>query len=280
MAKSFLSAMMGKAVADGRIALSDPVDKYVPKLKGTVYEGVTVRNVLNMASGVKFDEDYLDFNSDINRMGRVLALGGSMDAFAAGLEAREREQGTARQYTSIDTHILAMVLRAVTGRDLPLLMSETLWSQLGAEADAIYLTDGNGVAFALGGLNATSRDYARFGQMMLDLGRFNGHQVVPLAWTIDSVRPSAPRAANPQDPFGYGYQWWVPPNADDEFFAVGIYGQYIYVNRPALVVIVKTSADRAFADDGADGDKVQAETIEMFRAIAAGITPWKPRAAN
>ncbi len=81
-----------------------------------------MRNVLNMASGVKFDEDYLAFNSDINRMGRVLAMGGSMDAFAAGLEAREREQGTARQYTSIDTHILAMVLRAVTGKDLPQLM--------------------------------------------------------------------------------------------------------------------------------------------------------------
>jgi CubicO group peptidase (beta-lactamase class C family) len=280
MAKSFLSAMIGKAVIDGRIALSDPVDKHVPKLKGTVYEGVTVRNVLNMASGVKFNEDYLDFNSDINRMGRVLALGGSMDAFAAGLEAREREQGTARQYTSIDTHILAMVLRSVTGRDLPLLMSETLWSQLGVESDAIYLTDGDGVAFALGGLNITSRDYARFGQMMLDLGRFNGKQVVPLAWAIDSVKPGAPKPSNAQDPFGYGYQWWVPANADDEFFAIGIYGQYIYVNRPARVVIVKTSADRAFADDGADGDKVQAETIEMFRAIAAGITPWKPRAAN
>jgi hypothetical protein len=278
MAKSFLSAMFGKAVMDGRISLSAPVDQYVPALKGTVYEGVTVRNVLNMSSGVRFNEDYLDFNSDINRMGRVLALGGSMDAFASGLKAREREQGALRQYTSIDTHILAMVLRSVTGKDLPELMAETLWAELGVEKDAYYLTDGNGVAFALGGLNITSRDYARFGQMMLDLGRFNGKQIVPLAWAIDSVKPTAPKSE--ADPFGYGYQWWVPVNPDDEFYANGIYGQYIYVNRPARIVIVKTSADRKFMDDGALGSKIEAESVEMFRSIASGLTGWMPEPAQ
>lgn len=277
MAKSFLSAMFGQEVIAGRIKLSDTVDSYVPSLKGTVYEGVSVRNVLNMASGVKFNEDYLDFNSDINKMGRVLALGGSMDEFAAGLQARERQQGEARQYTSIDTHILAMVLRSATGKDLYTLMQERLWSKLGVESDSYYLTDGFGVAFALGGVNATSRDYARFGQMMLDLGRFNGEQIVPLAWAIDAVKASAPKATDPNDPFGYGYQWWVPLDADDEFYAIGIYGQYIYVNRPARIVIVKTSADRKFRDDGAAGSKIEAETIEMFRAMAAGLTGWKPK---
>lgn len=276
MAKSFLSAMFGQAVTDGRIALTDPVDKHVPALKGTVYEGVTVRNVLNMASGVRFDEDYLDFNSDINRMGRVLALGGSMDAFAAGLEGREREQGRLRQYTSIDTHILGMVLRSVTGKDLPELMAETLWSKLGVEDDAYYLTDSRGVAFALAGLNMRSRDYARFGQMMLDHGRFAGVQVVPREWADESVKPSAPKASDDNDPFGYGYQWWVPVGADGEFYAIGIYGQFIYVNRPARIVIVKTSADRNFRNDGVAGSLVEAETIEMFRAIAAGLTSWRP----
>jgi hypothetical protein len=173
-----------------------------------------------------------------------------------------------------------MVLRAVTGKDLPALMEERLWSKLGVESDAYYLTDGFGVAFALGGVNATSRDYARFGQMMLDLGRFNGQQVVPIAWAIESVKPSAPKASDPLDPFGYGYQWWVPLNPDDEFYAIGIYGQFIYVNRPARIVIVKTSADRKFRDDNASGSKIEAETIELFRAIAAGLTPWKPVSAR
>jgi CubicO group peptidase (beta-lactamase class C family) len=278
MAKSFLSAMFGMAVADGGIAsLDDPVDKYVATLKGTVYEGVTIRNVLNMASGVKFDEDYLDFWSDINRMGRVLALGGSMDAFAAGLKARERPQGELRQYTSIDTHILAMVLRSVTGKDMPELMQETLMGKLGFEDDAYYLTDGYGVAFALGGLNLRTRDYARFGQMMLDEGRFNGLQVVPQAWALESVTATAPKASDPKDPFGYGYQWWVPVSPDGEFYAIGIYGQFIYVNRPARVVIVKTSADRKFRDDGADGSLIEAETVEMFRAIASALSGWTPK---
>lgn len=271
MAKSFLSAIFGTVVSQGQIkSLDDPVDAYVPRLKGTVYEGVTIRNVLTMSSGVKFDEDYEAFGSDINRMGRVLALGGSMDDFAAGLEAREREQGTARQYTSIDTHILAMVLRAATGKDMPQLMEETIWSKLGVEDDAIYLTDGHGVAFALGGLNMRSRDYARFGQMMLDGGRANGQQIIPETWVTESTSASAPPAAN-SSPTGYGYQWWVPVNANDEFYAIGIYGQYIYVNRPARVVIVKTAAHRDFDNDGKGGGLIEQETIEMFRAIASGL---------
>ena len=278
MAKSFLSAMFGVAVADGRInSLDDTVDSYVPKLKGTVYDGVTIRNVLNMASGVKFDEDYEAFSSDINKMGRVLALGGSMDDFAAGLQAREREQGQQFKYTSIDTHILGMVLRAVTGKDLPALMEALLWSKLGVEDDAYYLTDGHGVAFALGGLNMRTRDYARFGQMMLNFGAYHGQQIIPTAWAIDSVLPSAPPAADPNYKIGYGYQWWIPQHSDDEFYAIGIYGQYIYINRTARVVIVKTSAHRDFDNDGTGGTLVETETIEMFRAIASGISSWRPK---
>ncbi len=281
MAKSFLSAMFGTAVADGRIkSLDDVVDVYVPSLKGTVYEGVTIRNVLNMASGVKFDENYEAFSSDINKMGRVLGLGGSMDEFARSLAAREREQGVLRQYTSIDTHILAMVLRAVTGKDMAALMEETLWSKLGVEDDAYYVTDGYGVAFALGGLNMRTRDYARFGLMMLDDGRLNGQQIIPADWVRESTKASAPRSAQAADRMGYGYQWWVPVNADDEFFAIGIYGQYIYVNRPAKTVIVKTSAHRDFDNDGVGGSLIEEETIEMFRGIAAGLSEWKPKAAG
>ena len=272
MAKSFLSAVFGIAVAEGKIkSLDDPVTDYVESLEGTTYDGVTIRNVLNMASGVKFNEDYLDFNSDINRMGRVLALGASMDEFAASLEGREREQGSARKYTSIDTHVLAMVLRQATGRSLIELIGEQIVSPLGFEGEAYYLTDGYGVAFALGGLNITTRDYARFGQMFLNNGYWYGKSIVPQSWARESVAASAPAPFDPDSPFDYGYQWWVPPNANGEFFAVGIYGQYIYVNRPMKTVIVKTSAHRGFRDDGVRGNNIKLETIEMFRAIAAGL---------
>ena len=278
MAKSFLSAIFGIVVDSGQIkSLDDTVDSYVPSLKGTAYEGVTIRNVLMMSSGVKFDEDYQAFNSDINKMGRVLGFGGSMDDFARSLEERVRGQGTLRQYTSIDTHILGMVLRAVTGQDLPELMQSLLWSQIGAEDDAVYLTDGYGVAFALGGLNVRTRDYARFGQMMMDFGRYNQRQIVPPGWVIDSTQAQAPASANAFDKAGYGYQWWMPVNADDEFYAIGVYGQYIYVNRKARIVVVKTSAHPEFDNDGTGGAKTERESIEAFRAIAAGMTAWKPK---
>lgn len=120
VAKSFLSALMGIVIADGDIeSIDDPVTKYATGLVGSAYEGATIRNVLNMASGVTFNEDYLAFNSDINKMGRVLALGGSMDKFAARLKGRDHDAGAAWQYVSIDTHVIGMIIRGATGREIP-----------------------------------------------------------------------------------------------------------------------------------------------------------------
>ncbi len=175
VAKSFLSALTGIVVAEGAIAsLDDPVEKYVPELNGSAYEGATIRNVLNMSSGVVFNEDYLDFNSDINRMGRVLALGQSMDEFAAGLTETFADPGETWKYVSIDTHIISMVIRGATGKSIPELLETRIIEPMGLEADPYYLTDGYGVAFVLGGLNLTTRDYARFGQMFLQDGQWNG----------------------------------------------------------------------------------------------------------
>jgi hypothetical protein len=169
------------------------------------------------------------------------------------------------------------VLRAATGKDLPVLMEEMLWSKLGVEDDAQYLTDGYGIAFALGGLNMRTRDYARFGQLMLNFGAQGGQQIIPADWAIQSVESVAPPPPGGLGGHGYGYQWWVPKNSDGEFFALGIYGQYIYINRPARIVIVKTSAHRDFDNDGQGGASVEQETIEFFRAITASMSAWKPK---
>ncbi len=237
VAKSWLSALFGIVMAEGGAidSLDDPVTKYVPELTGgSAYDGgATLRNVLNMSSGVTFDEDYLDFWSDINKMGRVLALGGSMDGFAAGLSETFVEPGRQWQYVSIDTHVIGMVIRGgATGRSVPELMQEKIIAPMGGlEAGPYYVTDGYGVAFVLGGLNLRTRDYARFGQMFLDGGRWNGQQIVPADWvTASTTPPSAPTAPGALQ---YGYQWWAPKDArDGEFFGIGVYGQYIYVDRP------------------------------------------------
>lgn len=263
VAKSYMSALFGILVHEGAIAsLDDAVTKYCPQLIGGAYDGVTVLNVLQMSSGITFNEDYLDYDSDINRMGRILALGGKMDDFAAGLTERFAGPGETWQYTSIDTHVLGMVVRGATGRDIVDLMSEKLMTPLGLEQTPIYLTDGVGVAFVLGGLNLTTRDYARFGQMILQNGLWQDKQIVPADWVAASTVASAPTAPGE---LGYGYQWWMPVGAPPgEFMGRGIYGQALYVDQPAGVLIVSTAADRQFREEGVD-----MLHINMFRAIVA-----------
>lgn len=272
-AKSILSAIFGIAVAEGHIAsLQDPVTKYVPELKGSAYDGVLIKNVLQMSSGVKFDEDYGRFNSDINRFGRTMALGGSFDEFATTLEI-EREEGVYLHYVSIDTHVLGMVLRHATGREITDYLNEKLWSKIGAEANAIYMVDSLNQPMVLGGLNLRTRDYARFGKLYLDNGQWNGEQIVPAQWVADSITPDAPHLVpgkrdSSEINLGYGYQWWIPENADQEFMALGIYGQYIYINQKAGVVIVKNSANIDFMKNNFES---ATETVELFRAIATSL---------
>jgi CubicO group peptidase (beta-lactamase class C family) len=266
VAKSFLSALVGVALGEGAIkSLDDPVTAYAPLLTGSAYDGSSIRNVLNMASGVEFDEDYLDFNSDINKMGRVLALGGSLDEFSADLTDRVANPGEAWRYVSIDTHVLGMVLRGATGRTVADYMQEKLWSRIGPEGDASYVTDGEGAEFVLGGLNMRTRDYARFGRLILKDGLLDGEFVLPPGWARQSTARTAPAAAEEGVPYGYGFQWWLPPDADDEVFALGVYGQYIWIDRKAGVVIVKTAADRNFR---ANDSRSRLDAIAFFRAVS------------
>jgi CubicO group peptidase (beta-lactamase class C family) len=249
------------------------VSDLVPLLKGSGYDGVSIKNVLQMSSGVYFNEDYGDFNSDINRFGRVMALGGSFDEFAASL-MNERVQGTYMHYVSIDTHVLGMVLRAATGRSIVDYFDEKLWSRLGTDQAAIYLTDTTGEPMVLGGLNLISRDYARLGTLYRDFGVINGEQIIPAQWIEESTTPDAPHLMPGErdssgSSYGYGYQWWIPEQSDGEFMARGIYGQYIYINRKADVVIVKNSADRNFMANDYESSDI---TVAAFRAISGSLS--------
>lgn len=265
VAKSYLSALVGILLDEGVIAsLDDPVTKYAPKLIGGAYDGATLRHVLNMASGVTFDEDYLDQSSDINRMGRVLALGGEMDDFAADLTETYEAPGVVYQYVSIDTHVVGMVVRGATGRSVADLLSEKVIAPLGLEHTPYYLTDGVGTAFVLGGLNMTTRDYARFGQMFLQNGVWQGQQIVPADWVAASTVASAPTAVGA---IGYGFQWWIPAGAPKGvFMARGIYGQYIYIDQQRGVVIATNAADRQFRAQG-----VSEQNEGIFAAIANSL---------
>jgi len=133
--KSFVSALVGIAIEEGYIeSIQIPVSDYVPELKGTGYDGVSLKDVLQMSSGVRFNEDYDDFFSDIKRMGRVIAMGDSINEFAASLE-REREPGTFNHYVSMDTQVIGMVLKATTGKDLSLYLEEKIWKKIGMQSE-------------------------------------------------------------------------------------------------------------------------------------------------
>ncbi|MEN6423228.1 MAG: serine hydrolase, partial [Smithella sp.] len=240
--------------------------------KSSGYNGVSIKNVLQMSSGVRFNEDYGDFNSDINRMGRYFALNMPLADFVASLKA-ERKPGTFHHYVSMDTQVLGMILRAATGKTLSEYTEEKLWKPLGMESDAYWLIDSSGMEAAFGGLNVTLRDYARFGRLYLKNGNWNGKQIIPEAWCKASVTPDAPhlmpgKRSNASWVLGYGYQWWIPENPDGDYLAFGIYGQAIYVYPRYNIVIAKTSA---YSDYNKDGEDMEIESIEVFRTIARNL---------
>lgn len=265
ISKSYLSALFGVLLDEGAFdSIDDPVVKYAPDLATSAYAEASIKDVLQMSSGVVFDEDYLAFFSDINKMGRILALGGSMDNFAAGVGDSFAAPGDQWKYVSIDTHVIGMVIRGATGRSVHDLMNEKIIAPMGFEATPYYLTDGYGTAFVLGGLNSTTRDNARFGQMFANGGAWNGQQIVPSDWVDVSTTASANTRPGA---IGYGYQWWIPDGSQPgQFLGRGIYGQYLYVDRVNNVVISTHGADRSFREAG-----VNAQNEDMFRLIAESL---------
>jgi len=249
MAKSFISALIGIAVQEGHIeSVMENVEVYCPNLKGSGYEGVRIKEVLQMSTGVGFNEDYGDFYSDINRWGRGFALGQSQDDFAATLK-REIEPGTVNHYVSINTHVLGMILTAATGKTITEYMQEKLWSPAGMEHKAFWLIDGNNMEMALGGLNATLRDFAKIGSLYLHDGKLNGNQIVPNNWVRLSTQADSPHIQAKEGQLGYGYQWWLPYGTEKEFLAQGVYNQNVYVNPSTNTVIAKLSANHRFNEN-------------------------------
>lgn len=254
VSKSFVSAMLGIAVDEGKIdSIEDPITKYLPELAASGYNGVRIKDILQMSSGVFFNEDYNDPMSDVNRMGLTVATGGSLDEFALSLK-QKWQPGTFNNYVSVDTHVLGMLLTKVTGQSISSYLQDKIWQPLGMEFDGHWLTDGVNMEMAMGGLNVALRDMARMGRLYLHKGAMNGIQIVPAEWVTASITPDAPHLMpgkdnpNSSNPNGYGYQWWTPIEPHGDFFAAGIYYQYIYVDPTTGVVIAKTSADRKFTD--------------------------------
>lgn len=278
--KSFISALVGIAIHDGKIAsINDQLTKYAPELKGTGYDGVTIKNALEMSSGVGWNEDYSDQNSDIARFGRTLAFGGSMVEFAKTLK-RAHEPGTINHYNSMDAQVLGLVLLNATGKTPSDYLSEKIWSRIGAERDGYWVLDDHGTELAAGGINVTARDFAKFGLLYLHNGNWNGEQLVPAAWVKASHTPDAPQLMPGKldisdSVMGYGYLWWVPDAVDGPYSAIGIYNQFIYVDPAHDLVIVKTSANHKYGEGTTEASYRELETFAYFRAITDKLDAGK-----
>ncbi len=255
MAKSITGTVAGILVGKGLLDPQSPLTDYLPDLARTAYAGATVRHVLDMTSGVRFSEDYEDLNSDIAvtdvasgwkppQPGRTYPV--SMWDVVMGLTVKEREHGSLFVYRSIETDVLAFAMEAATGSPFVDLVSETLWSKLGAEQSAAFTVDAAGYPLADGGFNATLRDYARFGQMHLDGGLANGRQVLPSAWIEDTRSGDAALFGAPYTetlPHGaYRNCFWIEDHRGRAMMARGVFGQSIYVDPDHQMVIVKLSS--------------------------------------
>ncbi len=271
MAKSVLSVLIGVAIEEGKIgSVEEPVEKYVPALSASGYHGVKIKDALQMATGVKFDEDYLKPTADVHRLVAALVQGDeSFQTLAASIKPK-RKPGTAFEYQSINSEVLGLVLEAATREPLNQYTEEKLWKKIGAQSDAFFYRgkrQPNTCAF--GCLNSTLRDYARFGLMAMQGGKIGGTRVVSEAWIHESTTPDAPFLKPKPDlnndvtQIGYQYQWWVPYGSDGAFVAMGIYGQMIYVNPAKHVVIVQASAWKE-----PDTDSQWDESLKCFDAIA------------
>ncbi|MCB2053209.1 MAG: serine hydrolase [Geminicoccaceae bacterium] len=269
VAKSVTSTLVGAAIADGFIdGLDAMVVDYVPALEGSAYDGVSVRDVLMMASGVQWNETYTDPGSDRRDLLRaqIAQEPGAAMAVMAALP-RAAEPGTLHNYSTGETQVLGEVVHGAVGKPLADYLSEKIWKLYGMEADAYWWLDSpDGVEIGGSGLAATLRDFARFGQFFLDGGVIDGKAVLPEGWTEEA---GSPKTMPDGSPLAYGYMWWPgwteDSIADGAFAAIGIQGQNIYVNPTKRVVIATHMAQPKPLG------KEPIDPMAMFDAVVAAL---------
>ncbi len=250
VSKSILGILLGQFISEGLIDPAKSVGYYLPKMRDSGYSDATVQNVLDMCAGVKFSEEYHDPDSEIQVIDRVAGWRSGKDDDPAGLRAflplitKERQHGTQFQYCSANTDVLAWLLEEVAGKPYVDLLSERIWKPLGAKYSANMTMDDYGSPLANGGISTTLRDLALVGQMILNGGVMNDHQIATPGWLLDTMGGGLIPDTMPEvHPGGtYRNQFWITNGTHKEIYCVGIYGQYIWIDPVTQTVIVKFSS--------------------------------------
>jgi CubicO group peptidase (beta-lactamase class C family) len=264
VAKSFTSTLVGAALRDGSIhSLDDKVTRYIPELSAGAYADVSVRQLLTMTSGVRWNEDYVDPRSDVAMMyeGRRQPGEPLLVTYMAALP-REFAPGERWVYKTGETDLIGILVERATGKTLAAYLSEKIWKPYGMASDALWLKDDvDGTEAGGSGVSATLADYARLGQFLLDGGMADGKPVLAEGWIADATHKHADIGAPGR---GYGYQWWTYD--DGAFAGIGIFGQLLYVDPARHLVIVQLAAWPVATND----EQAKARTA-FVQAVIAGL---------
>jgi CubicO group peptidase (beta-lactamase class C family) len=278
VAKSVTAAVCGILIHRGVIDRDQPIGEIIPELSDCGYADATLRQVLDMRSGVRFGEEYTDPNSDIGKVDVASGwkphregLPGAMQDVPTTL-TKERDHGGYFQYRSIETDVMAWIMERATGKRIAQLISEELWQPMGAEQDACFTVDRGGYALAEGGLNACLRDYARVGLLYLNDGKIGDTQLVPAEWVRETRQDGDKQAfenyinASSYPNGAYKNQFWVRDVGKEQIMARGVFGQLIYVDPGNDLVVANFSTWPDFIDLGYASD-----ALDIIDSIAAAL---------
>ena len=263
VAKSFTSTLLGAAIRDGTIkSVDEPVTAIIPAFKGTGYDGVTIRQILTMTSGIKWNEDYADPNSDVAKFDHVKPDPGE-EAIVTYMKhlKREAKPGTKWVYKTGETNLIGAIVMRATHKSLAQYLSEKLWAPYGMEKDGFWVLDTTG--HEIGGccISGTIGDYARMGEFMLDGGVAGGKSVLPDGW----IAAATHRQADIGQPHrGYGYQWWTFD--DGSYAARGLFGQAIFID-PSRRIVIAIQADFPTTREGG----LFEDRVALFRAVQQAV---------
>jgi len=264
VAKSITSTLVGAAIRDGYIkSMDDKVSDYIPQMKGSAYDDVNIRQLLTMTSGVRWNEDYADPNSDVARFNNHQPEAG-VDALVSYLRRLPREvpAGTRWHYSTGETNLVGVLLSEATKKPLATYLSEKVWAPAGMEQPASWLLSRTGKEISGCCIQAATRDYARFGLFVLNGARVNGQSIVPDGWLTEATTQ---RTGIDRPGRGYGYQWWT--YTDGTYAARGIFGQGIFID-PKRKLVIASNADWG----GGATDRVASEAREAFyRAVQKSV---------
>ncbi|MBA4111521.1 MAG: serine hydrolase [Leptothrix sp. (in: Bacteria)] len=264
VAKSVTSTLVGAAIRDGFIkSMDDKVTDYIPEMKGSAYDEVSVQQLLTMTSGVRWNEDYADPNSDVARFNNHKPEEG-VNALVSYMRRLPRDvpAGTRWHYSTGETNLIGIVLGRAVKKPLATYLSEKIWGPAGMEQQATWILSKTGQEISGCCIQAAARDYARFGLFIANGARVNGQSIVPEGWLAQATTT---RVDIGQPDRGYGYQWWT--FADGSFMARGIFGQGIFID-PRRKLVIVTNANWA----GGARDAVAAAAREgFFRAVQKAV---------